>query len=103
DERQIRPVLLGRSVAAESCDALYIARSDKERIEDLTATFRYSPVLTVSDAPDFALDGGVIELSTRDNRVQISINVSASKRAGLEISSQLLELAKIVDDRRAEL
>ncbi|MEM6639512.1 MAG: YfiR family protein [Pseudomonadota bacterium] len=102
-ERAIRPVLVKDDLTSIHCDALYIARTEADRIPELTRSVRDLPVLTVSDAPGFASDGGLIGLTTRNSRIQININVAASKRAGLTISSQLLELARIVGDRQAKL
>jgi hypothetical protein len=54
------------------------------------------PVLTVSDAPGFATNGGMIELFTENHRLRFVINVGHVHRAGLRISSDLLKLAASV-------
>ena len=54
------------------------------------------PVLTVSDAPQFAANGGMIELFTENHRLRFVINVANVHRAGLRISSDLLKLAASV-------
>lgn len=82
------------------CDVFYIARVDKERVAELLEIASGEPVLTVSDTPDFARIGGMIGLSTRSNSVKISINVAAYEASGLVVSSQLLELAELVNDSR---
>lgn len=53
------------------------------------------PVLTISDDARFARHGGIVTLEIKKNRVQFAINVDASNNAGLSISAQLLQLAKI--------
>ena len=50
-------------------------------------------MLTISDVPDFAAQGGMIGLKLRADRVRFDINQGASRRAGLVLSSQLLKLA----------
>ena len=59
-----------------------------------------TPVLTVSDAPEFVNSGGMIGLSKRGNKISMQINVAAYESSGLVISSQLLELAVLVNDNR---
>lgn len=83
---------------SERCDVFYIARVNKERVTKFLEISSGEPVLTVSDTPDFARNGGMIGLSTRSNSVTISINVAAYEASGLVVSSQLLELAELVDD-----
>jgi hypothetical protein len=53
-------------------------------------------VLTVSDIPQFARRGGMIELVLAGNKVRFEINVAATARAGLTLSSELLKLAVVV-------
>jgi hypothetical protein len=46
----------------------------------------------------FAKRGGIVELQSRDNRIGFEINVAAYRRAGLVVSSQLLQLATVLDE-----
>jgi YfiR/HmsC-like len=85
---------------AEHCDLMFISRSEVDNIADLLAELERLPVLTISDLPRFAERGGIVELQNRDNRVGFEINVAAYKRAGLVISSQLLQLATLVGEVR---
>lgn len=85
---------------AGTCDVFYMARVKKERVRRYLELASGKPVLTVSDAPDFAGDGGMIGLSTRGKKVAIVINVAAYEASGLIVSSQLLELAELVNDTR---
>jgi YfiR/HmsC-like len=82
---------------AELCDLMFISRSEADTVADLLAELEGRPVLTISDLPRFAEKGGIVELQNRDNRVGFEINVAAYKRAGLVISSQLLQLATLLD------
>jgi len=54
-------------------------------------------VLTISDAKAFARNGGMIELFAEDNRLRFKVNVENAERAGLRISSNLLQLAASVE------
>jgi uncharacterized protein DUF4154 len=58
--------------------------------------------LTVSDTAHFADTGGMIEFFVERDRMRFAINVTATQRAHLKLSSRLLGLARIVrgDDAR---
>ena len=51
------------------------------------------PVLTVGDSTEFLEAGGIIHLRIIDRRIRFAIDVAAANRAGLRLSSQLLDLA----------
>ena len=55
-----------------------------------------SSVLTVGDAPGFAILGGVINFVLDDNRVRFEINQKAAEAAHLKLSARLLTVAKLV-------
>jgi hypothetical protein len=54
------------------------------------------PVLTVSDLPAFAAQGGVIGLVRHGGRMRFEIHRGAAVQAGLRISTELLALAMTV-------
>jgi hypothetical protein len=79
-----------------ACDLLFVSRSESEHLAEIFGTLADEPVLTVSDVPHFAASGGIVELQSRGSRIGFEINVGAYRRAGLTISSQLLQLATLV-------
>ncbi len=100
-ERDIHVSLLGENgEAPESCDLVYVTQDEARRTIDLLRRYEGQPVQMVSDAPDFIEDGGMIALSFDRGRVGMTISVAAYESAGLTISSQLLELAQVVDTER---
>ena len=103
-DRDIEVLLLSDSPAdlSDQCDIFYMARLRKDSVSRLLDSISGQPVLTVSDMPDFARNGGMIGLSTRNQKVTININVAAYEASDLVVSSQLLELANLVDDRRRQ-
>ena len=56
--------------------------------------------MTVGETELFAETGGVIGLVNQQTTIRLQINFGASQRSGLQISSKLLELAKIVESRQ---
>jgi hypothetical protein len=79
-----------------SAHILFINVSEKKRIPQLLAGLRGSSVLTVADSGEFLVEGGMIQLYYQDNRIRFAINVDATGRAKLKISSKLLSLAHVV-------
>ena len=95
----VRPIEIRRyhQVAdIDTCNILFISRSENERIADILPTLRNRPVLTVSDADDFAKRGGMIQFANDKNRIRLRINLEAAQAANVVISSKLLRLAEIV-------
>lgn len=80
-----------------ACHAIYIAQEEAKRAEQYLSALNTQPVLVISDVADFAENGGMVGLSLRNKRVGLTINVAAYEQAGLEFSSQLLELATLVE------
>ncbi|HTZ73268.1 MAG TPA: YfiR family protein [Candidatus Aquilonibacter sp.] len=81
---------------AKRCRILYISPSEDERIGAILDGLQNAPVLTVSDAPDFATRGGMIQFVLQDDRVRFEINEGTAQKAGLSLSSQLLKVAAAV-------
>jgi hypothetical protein len=74
---------------------LFVARSEGQRAGSLFEQVRMLPILTVSDMPEFAHRGGMIEVFEEDGTLRFEINRAPVDQAGLKISSQLLSLARI--------
>ena len=55
------------------------------------------PILTVGETPRFIEQGGIVNFFLENGKVRFEINRNAAERAGLRISSRLLQLARIVD------
>jgi hypothetical protein len=78
------------------CNILFISTSEKKRLPSIFAALRGSSVLTVADMDNFIATGGMIQLVVQDARVQVTIDVGATGRARLLVSSKLLALARVV-------
>ena len=64
----------------------------------LLGQVRHETILTVGDVPGFCESGGAVNLNLVESRVRLEINVDATARSGLQVSSKLLSLARIVHD-----
>ncbi len=97
-DREIQVRRLERVEEAAEVQILFVSPSETERLAEILAALRYQAVLTVGDVPGFAAQGGVIGLKVEDKRVRLEVNVASATRAGLVISSRLLNLAQLVED-----
>lgn len=75
------------------CQVLYIDAAESWRAGVLIQELRGQPVLTISDAPGFAAQGGMIELLREGDHLRFAINRTAALAAGLKFSAPLIELA----------
>lgn len=79
-----------------NCQIVFVSATESGHLSEIIASLQGLSVLLVGDTPGFAEHGGHIEFTTEENRVRFSINVDASERSGLRMSSKLLALAKII-------
>lgn len=84
---------------ARSCHVVYIATSEQGRWRTLNRQFVQLPILTASDAVDFAREGGIVQMSVDRNRLRLAVNLAAARAGGLVLSSKLLRLAEVIDHR----
>ena len=76
-----------------NCQVLFISNSEKGKVSEIVAAIGRASILTVGDTDGFLEAGVTIDFTKEGNKVRFQINESASKRAGLKISSKLLSLA----------
>jgi hypothetical protein len=81
------------------CQLLYIANNMKLKQGWVASSLSERAVLSVSEIPGFLNQGGVIELFRQDQRTRFKISQGNANQRGLEISSRLLTLAALVEDR----
>ncbi|HEV7488453.1 MAG TPA: YfiR family protein [Thermoanaerobaculia bacterium] len=98
--RRIVVKRLARPEEAARCDVLFIGSSERAALPQILDAVHNEPVLTVGDMDHFAELGGMINLTTEDNHIRFDINKGAIDRAGLKAASQLLGLARIVDEEK---
>jgi len=88
----VRP--MAGSEPRTGCDVLYLDAA----LPGLQLPESVNPgTLTVSDGAGFAAHGGMIELFAEGNRLRFNINLPSAQRAGLRISSNLLQLAAHIE------
>jgi YfiR/HmsC-like len=96
NNRKLVAKRLGSVKDAKSCRILFIGDSEASRLKEILSFLDKSPVLTVSDMSAFVSSGGMIEFVMKENKVRFEVNLTATERAGLNLSSQLLKVASDV-------
>lgn len=81
-----------------SCQIIYVVDKAAEKRRAALAELRKQPVLTVSEAPDFLREGGIIQFQISDH-VQFSVNLDQARAASLKIQTKMLEVAhEVIED-----
>jgi len=83
--------------AALDAHVTFVANSQAHRLQSVLRTLGRAGTLTVGDTEGFASEGVVINLYTFDKRVRIEVNTAAAARAGLQLSANLMRLARVVE------
>ena len=78
------------------CQILFISSSEAKRLNKIIEALDKSAVLTVSDIPQFSQRSGMIQFVLEGNRIRFEVNLAATQRAGLTLSSDLLKVATAV-------
>ncbi|HEX9943461.1 MAG TPA: YfiR family protein [Thermoanaerobaculia bacterium] len=94
--RQIVVRRVAQLAGLEECRILFVSSSERPRLAQVLAAVGDRAVLTVGEEESFVRAGGIIGFVIRQNRVRFQVDRGAAARAGLAISSQLLELAEAV-------
>jgi hypothetical protein len=78
-----------------SCQILFITSRESSHADEIVAR-KSASVLTISETPGFARRGTMINFILENSQIRFEANVDAARQAGLNVSSRLLSLAKIV-------
>lgn len=94
-----RPLVVERikeKADAWHCQILFVSSSETHTYPDIFAVLRGSSALLVGETDGFASSGGMVEFVVEEEHVRFAINPDTARRAGLNVSSKLLALARIV-------
>ncbi|ANM31539.1 hypothetical protein ABI59_21195 [Acidobacteria bacterium Mor1] len=83
-----------------SCDLAFIPAARSSSYAAIVELLRDKPVFAVGDDPEFAEAGGLAAFYLADERVRFVLNRGTHRAGGLDISSQLLRLGRMVDGEK---
>jgi len=93
DHLPVRVPRIADPASANNCEIVFISIYEGEHVRKDIAILSQTGVLTVSDAPDFLQQGGMIQFMIVASRVRFAINLTALDQSHLALSSELLKLA----------
>lgn len=77
-------------------DVLYITPIRAVDIESITKLSRNKKIVTLTGVTDYVKAGISVVIDVKDNQPQIVINLPGAKDEGVDFSSQLLRLSKVI-------
>ncbi len=94
DGKPVQARRIDNAADARSCHVLFVSESSGASLPALARGLASQPVLIVSDAGN--LDASMILIENDGNRLAFSVNLARVRHAGLDVSSKLLRLARVV-------
>jgi len=93
-ERPVTVSVVEPAAPKRACRVLYVAGLSVERVAEVVSELRELPVLTISNIEGFASTGGMTQFFFEHGQLRFRIHLESAKRAGLQISSRLLIMAR---------
>ena len=92
----VHAVVLRALNEARNCHLIFVSSRNASELKHILEATMRGGVLVVSEAPESAAQGAMINFVLEDERVRCEINDRAAVHTRLKISSKLLKLAKTV-------
>ena len=80
----------------KECSALYISASEHDNLGWILNDIKDSPVLTLGDTEGYAGRGVMVNFYLEGGKIRFEINPNSANRAGLKVSSKLIQIGKLV-------
>ena len=77
----------------DQCQLVFISRPMISNLADVITTVKDKPILTIADSPGACHQGVILNMNVNNEKVTFEANLMMAKKAGLNLSSQLLRLA----------
>lgn len=86
--RNLTPSLLSEA------DAIFVASSEVDRLEEILRVCRGRPILLLGDTPEYGRQGIMVNLIIQEGKIRSEANLLAVRQARIEISSAFLAAVK---------
>ena len=96
DGRPIEVLIHPTDADLRRCDVVYFDRTEPTTAEQLQEKLDDQPCLTVGESERFVREGGMVGLVRSGDQIQILINLDATQKRGMALSSRLMSLAVLV-------
>jgi len=81
---------------AAGCHAFYLAPGKAASLDGVLSDLARLPILVAADSPEYAQRGVMLNLDLAGGRVVFDIDLRSAQKAGLQVSSKALRLARQV-------
>lgn len=85
----------------KQCAMIFITRAKAGRMDDVQKALTHSPVLTVGEFGGFIERGGCINFVRKGENIRLEVNLGATERAGLKVSSKISSLTISIKGKEA--
>lgn len=96
NNKKMEVLVISSLEEAGNCQIIFIPASNNRALKETIEKMGSKGILIVTEDEDMALKGSCINLVNVEGKMKFEMNVTAVKRAGLKISSQLEALAIII-------
>ena len=79
-------------------DIVIVGSNDAEILQEVVRKVKGAHTLIVSHSSEFAKKGAMINFFVQDERLRFEINLNAIRKENLQVGSQLLNLARVIND-----
>jgi hypothetical protein len=93
DKRNIKVVRINNPQKLADCQAIFFSKSVSSDLASILSSLPDHPILTLADNPSAISQGVVINMNLINEKIVFEINLGIARKAGLDISSKLLQLA----------
>lgn len=93
NERMIDIDRISDVTQLRQCQLVFISSSALANLDDVVDAIKDDPILTVADSPGASRQGVILNMNVKDEKVTFEANLTMARKAGLNLSSQLLRLA----------
>lgn len=100
DGHPIQLVRLTSVAQCRACHILFIGSDETRMTAEIVKELQGTNVLTVGESDQFMELGGMINLSRRERRIVLEVNLEATRQTELKISSKLMALATVRGGRK---
>ena len=96
-DKRIRILHFNSIRHVEDCRLLFIPSSEKENLQEILSAVENKSILTVGESEGFAREGVAINFIILEGKTKFELNSRVIDRAGLQVSSQLIKLAILIE------
>lgn len=91
--RVVKVRQVAESLAVNDCNMVFVTKSAVASLPQVMQLATAGKMVTIADGPGMAEKGAMINMLLRNDKIRFEVNLNAARKSGVELSSQLLQLA----------